>query len=267
MHKSLMSEVIRQAYNASSESYARNTALLKAEEFILSYVEEEIRGKSILDVGVGAGRTVPYLRSLSNDYTGIDYSESMLRLCTATHPGTKLLLCDARNMDIFEDSHFDIVFCSWNMLDDVNHEDRGVVLREIHRVLKEGGLFIFSTHNLNFKVRSAFTFRGFVHDKDSLKSLKENAVRIKRYLAGIRNHLRNKKGEVHESEYSIINDPSHNYSLLTYYIKKENQVKQLERSGFFETQMIDERGALISMDQDCTDGWIYYICRKRANEI
>ena len=262
-----MSEVIRQAYNASSESYARNTALLKAEEFILSYVEEEIRGKSILDVGVGAGRTVPYLRSLSNDYIGIDYSESMLRLCTATHPGTNLLLCDARNMDIFEASHFDIVFCSWNMLDDVDHEDRGVVLREIHRVLKEGGLFIFSTHNLNFKVRSAFTFRGFVHDKDSLKSLKENAIRVKRYLAGIRNHLRNKKGEVHESEYSIINDPSHNYSLLTYYIKKENQVKQLERIGFFETQMIDERGALISMDQDCRDGWIYYICRKRTNEI
>src|ERR1044072_3922863 len=125
-----MSEAIRQAYNASSESYARNTDLLKAEEFILSYLEEEIRGKSILDIGVGAGRTVPYLRNLSKDYTGIDYSENMLRHCIAKHPDTKLLLCDARNMDIFEDSDFDVVFCSWNMLDDTNHEDREMILRE-----------------------------------------------------------------------------------------------------------------------------------------
>ena len=269
MEQTHMSAAIKRAYDAPGgpESYARNTALLKAEEFILSYVSEEIRDKAILDIGVGAGRTVPYLNSLSKDYTGIDYSESMLKHCMAKYSNTKLLLCDARNMDIFEDGAFDVVFCCWNMLDDANHEDRDLMLREIHRVLKQNGLFIFSAHNLNFKRRSAFTFRGFVSAPDLVELIKENAIRIKRYLAGIRNHLRNKRNEVHARDYSIVNDPSHNFSLMTYYIKKENQVRQLERIGFSETQMVDEKGSFIAINQDCRDGWIYYLCRKAANEL
>jgi len=269
MEQTHMSEAIKRAYDApgGAESYARNTTLLRAEEFILSHLSVEIRDKAILDVGVGAGRTVPYLSSLTDDYTGIDYSESMLRHCMGIYSNAKLLLCDARNMDIFEDGAFDVVFCCWNMLDDADHEDRNLMLREVHRVLKQRGLFIFSAHNLDFKIRSAFIFRGFASVADPLKSLKENAVRIKRYLAGIRNHLHNKRGEVHASEYSIVNDPSHNFSLLTYYIKKEHQVRQLERIGFFETQMVDEKGSFISSDGDCRDGWIYYICRKTAKEL
>ena len=136
------------------------------------------------------------------------------------------------------------------------------MLREIYRVLKQRGLFIFSAHNLDFKRRSAFTFRGFVSAQNLLDLIQENAIRIGRYLIGILNHLRNRRYEVHHAEYSIINDPSNSFSLFTYYITKENQVKQLEKVGFSGIEMVDEAGSFISIDQDCRDGWIYYICRK-----
>jgi ubiquinone/menaquinone biosynthesis C-methylase UbiE len=264
----MMSEAIRNAYNASgsAESYGRNTSLFKAEEFILSYLAEEIRDKSVLDIGVGAGRTVPYLTNLTSNYTAIDYSEVMLEHCRKKYPDTKLLFCDARNMDVFENDSFDVVCCCWNMLDDADHEDRTQVLREVYRVLKRRGLFIFSAHNLSFKRRSAFKFRGFVSANRPLKSTKEKAIRIKRYLTGIINHLNYRRHEVHASEYSLINDPSHNFTLLTYYIEKEHQVRQLEAMGFFEIEMIDEKGSFLTLDQDCKDGWIYYVCRKRPNE-
>jgi len=259
-----MSEAIKRAYEApgAPESYARNTTLLKAEDFILSYVFDELKYKAILDVGVGTGRTVPYLSSLSKDYTGVDYSESMLKHCAAKYGGTKLVLCDARNMNIFADGAFDVVFCCWNMLDDANHEDRCRMLREIHRILRQKGLFIFSAHNLDFKRSSAYKFCGFVFAHDLVELTKQNVVRLSRYFKGMLNHLRNQKYEVHAREYSIVNDPSHSFSLLTYYVKKENQVRQLEEVGFSEIQMVDEKGSFITLDQDCRDGWIYYICRK-----
>lgn len=264
MEPTYMSEAIKRAYDApgAAESYGRNTSLFKAETVILSYLSEELRDRVILDIGVGTGRTVPYLSSLSKDYTGVDYSERMLKYCAAKYNETKLLLCDARNMSIFGDGTFDVVFCCWNMLDDANHQDRCRMLREIHRVLKHRGLFIFSAHNLDFKRRSAYKFRGFVSGPHAFDLIKKNAVRIIRYFKGIRNHRHNRIYEEHTRGYSIVNDPSHGFSLLTYYIKKENQVRQLEQMGFSEIQMVGEDGSFISLDQDCRDGWIYYICRK-----
>ncbi len=264
-----MSEAIKKSYDAprAVESYGRNTTLLKAEDVILSYLSGELRDKAILDIGVGGGRTVPYLTSLSQDYTGVDYSDSMLKYCAEKYRDTKLLLCDARNMDVFEDGAFDAVFCCWNMLDDANHADRCRMLREIHRVLRQQGRFIFSAHNLDFKRRSAYEFRGFVFAPDPFELIKQNAVRLKRYFQGILNHLYHSRHEEHTPEYSIVNDPSHSFSLLTYYIRKENQVKQLEALGFSDIQMVDEHGDFISLDYDCRDGWIYYIARKAAGQV
>lgn len=264
MEKTYMSEAIKRAYDAPGgpESYAKNTNLFQAEEFILTYLYDEIKDKAILDMGVGSGRTMPYFRELSRDYTGIDYSENMLNYCKGKYSDARLLLCDAKNMDIFEDQAFDVVFSCWNMLDDGNHEDRNRILKEVQRVLRRNGLFIFSSHNLDFKRRSAYRFRGLVSARNPVELMKQNAIRIKRYFAGIRNHLQVQRNEVHEKEYSILNDSSHSFSLLTYYIKKEHQVKQLEAIGFSGIEMVNERGSLITLDEACKDGWIYYICRK-----
>jgi SAM-dependent methyltransferase len=264
MKKMAMLETIKRDYDApgTPESYARNTKLMRAEEFIFSYLYDEINNKAILDIGVGAGRTVPYLSAFTENYTGIDYSENMLRYCKAQYETARLLLCDARNMDIFEEGTFDAVFFCFNAIDDADHEDRRRILGEIHRVLKRHGLFVFSAHNLDSIRRSAYRFRGFVPAPNSFELVKRNAVRIKRYFGGIVNHLRNKRHEVQEPDYSIINDPSHNFRLLTYYINKENQVRQLMALGFDEIEMVNEQGAFISLQQTCRDGWIYYICRK-----
>jgi ubiquinone/menaquinone biosynthesis C-methylase UbiE len=259
-----MQDVIKREYDAPGvpESYARNTKLSRAEEFIFSYLSDEIKDKAILDIGVGAGRTVPYLTAHTDNYTGIDYSENMLRHCRAKYRDVNLLLCDARSMVAFEDEDFDAVFLCFNAIDDADHEDRNRILAEVHRVLKKNGVFVFSTHNLDSKRRSAYKFRGFVPAQNPIELIKKNSVRIKRYFTGILNHHRNQRNEVHEQHFSIINDPSHNFSLMTYYIKKESQIRQLEDAGFSEVEMVDEQGSFISANQDCRHGWIYYICRK-----
>jgi ubiquinone/menaquinone biosynthesis C-methylase UbiE len=256
MEKSRVYDLNKEYYDTPgvAEAYAKGTDLTKAEQFILSYLYEEIKDKAILDIGVGAGRTTPHLTSVSKNYTGIDYSETMLTLCKAKHRETHLLLCDVRKMDIFGKESFDVAYCVLDGLDDVDHEDRMRVLREIHRVLRNTGLFIFSAHNLEAKRRSPYDVRGLV---------RHHRFRFKRYGLGIMNHLKNKRHERHEEQYSIVNDQTNDFRLLTYYIKKEHQISQLEDVGFSCVEMVSLDGSFIDLNEPCEDHWIYYIARKR----
>jgi len=261
-----MRQVMRDAYDGQgiAESYARNNELLNAEDFIFSYFRNELDNKSILDVGVGTGRTIPCLTSLTSHYTGIDYSESMLRCCREKYAEVKLFQCDARTMDQFCDESFDVAIASWNVLDDSDHNDRLKILGEVHRVLRPKGMFIFSSHNRDSKTRSAYRFRGFVKAPNPVDLIKFNAIRVKRYVTGILHHWDRGRGETQNPKYAIINDSSHNYRLLTYYIRKEAQIEQLESIGFSDVQLVDESGSFIRLDEQCSDGWIYYICRKEV---
>src|SRR5437660_1753196 len=55
---------------------------------------------------------------------------------------------------------------------------------------------------------------------------------LKAFIAAWRNHQHNKKLETSAAEHVLINDHSHQFSLLTYYIGKKDQLEQLLSHGF-----------------------------------
>jgi SAM-dependent methyltransferase len=243
------------------ESYARRQFLFAPEQTILDRLSGVLQDKVILDIGIGPGRTVPYLSALTARYVGIDYSSNMLEPARREFPSLCLVHGDARRLS-FADGPFDAVFFCWNAIDDVGHEERLAILAEIRRVLTADGYFIFSAHNRAAPRRSPYLFRGFVSAPGPVAAIRENAVRIGRYVRGIVNHLRNRSREVRAQRYSIINDQANGFRLLTYYITRENQVRQLEEAGFDRVEILDQQGAYITADEPCNDGWIYYLARK-----
>ena len=105
-------------------------------------------GMAILDMGVGGGRTTPYLSQKASRYVGIDYSEEMVRLCRDKFPRTEFLVADASDLSAFSDGSFDAIVFSFNGLDYLfPEEQRWKCLRECWRVLRAGGVFVFSSHN------------------------------------------------------------------------------------------------------------------------
>ena len=114
------------------------------EKAAVEYVAPEVRSRPILDIGVGAGRTTALLQTISQQYTGIDYTQEMVEVCRARHPGARILHMDARDLSSFADEQFALVVFSFNGIDAVNLDDRRKILREVHRVLQPGGLFIVS---------------------------------------------------------------------------------------------------------------------------
>jgi SAM-dependent methyltransferase len=106
------------------------------------------QGDAILDLGVGGGRTTPYLSSLASSYVGVDYASKMVVACQQKFPRLKFLVADAANLAPFDNRTFDSVVMAFNGMDYlIPSESRRQCLAEVHRVLRKDGVLIFSSHN------------------------------------------------------------------------------------------------------------------------
>jgi SAM-dependent methyltransferase len=243
--------------------YASQSQLQKDEQAILSRYRPLIAGKRILDLGVGGGRTTPFLLELSTDYVGVDYSREMVERCRRRFPRVEFQVVDARDLSIFPDHSFDFIFFSNNGIDSVSQEDRLTVFREVRRLLKDDGLFVFSSHNRNFKNRPPWDVRHL-----AINPLRR-PIRFARRLAsvpvGIFNYVRHVKGHVVTDEYCILVDSAHRYSLMHYRITLDRQKRQLEHMGFSPIDALGHDGRLLSDDdsEKAQDPWIQYACRKK----
>ena len=105
-------------------------------------------GSAVLDLGVGGGRTTAYLASRASRYVGVDYAKAMVQACRAKFPGLEFVEADASDLSAFPDASFDAVVFAFNGVDYIHPEQaRRSCFQHIHRVLKPGGVVIFSSHN------------------------------------------------------------------------------------------------------------------------
>jgi ubiquinone/menaquinone biosynthesis C-methylase UbiE len=137
-----------QTYNAAEVAthYAALDYISPCERLLIdTYIKP---GMAILDLGVGGGRTTPYLSSRASLYVGADYSEEMIRVCQEKFPQLKFFVADASDLSIFPDDSFDAVVIAFNGMDYVLPEERRrQCLKECRRVLRVGGVLLFSSHN------------------------------------------------------------------------------------------------------------------------
>jgi ubiquinone/menaquinone biosynthesis C-methylase UbiE len=258
-------DAVNRATMRSSQAvtqYARSRAISPCERVVFDGLAPEMRGRPILDIGVGGGRTVEALRAISEDYTGIDYEPKMIATCRARFPGVRFEVADVRDLARFADRSFSLVVFSCNGLGMIGHDDRLVALREILRVLRPDGAFMLSSHNKDSSdYTDGFTFPEMESTSNPLRA----GVRALRFARDLviraRNHRRYSKREQRGSEWSIINDRCHNYGTMLYYIALDAQRRQLAEIGFAErAPAYDLAGRLV---EHTTDSAITYVARPR----
>lgn len=243
------------------ELLGRFTTLFKAEQSICSSLMEEIRDQPLLEIGIGAGRVSPYLRSISNNYIGIDYSERMVARCKIKMPDATLFVADARNMPMFSDGQFAAVFFLWNGIDSVNPTDRKLILREINRILRQrNGVFIFSTHNLDwwlhYPLRRFCRLRSLINP---VSFMKNNAGPFKVYASGLLNRFKNKLSRL---DYAIILEYEQFMVLPIHYIGIKAQTEQLMEAGFDRVETVGVDGLPADDQSRVRDYLLHYVARK-----
>lgn len=255
-HRDIVDQVNRGIYQRADvlNHYETLDFLCKPEQLLLHKLRPFIKDKKILDIGVGGGRTTQALLEISRAYTAIDYSPGFVEIVKKRYPMAQVHCCDARDLSIFSTDSFDLVLFAFNGLDYMTHEDRMKALREVSRVLKKEGFFLFSTHNRGYKYFNKLPWQ---------EKIRFNSAYLKSCLYSLYHlpkHLSMKKHQQHTPQYAIINDNAHGYSMLTYYIELHEQVRQLKEIGFESVEAYDLQGQL--RDNDNSSSWLYYLAQK-----
>lgn len=239
--------------------YYHSQALDAAETMALIAHQPAFAGRRVLDLGVGAGRTTTFVAPLAARYVCLDFSTQMIDAIRVRFPGLPALLGDMRDLSAFDDAAFDFVLASCNVVDAVGHEDRLRVLAEVRRVLRPGGVFMFSSHNRNFREALSGPILRRSHNPGT------QAVHLWRYAQCLRHHARVRHLRRVERDYAILNDPGHDYAALHYYIDRVTARRQMAAAGFRVLSEFDLAGrALGPSDDDRESSSLLYVAERTA---
>lgn len=219
-------------------SYRNAATIFPAENAMLVALGGQLSRASILDIGIGTGRTTGFLAPRCAAYTGVDYSPEMIERARGRYPAADLRVADARDLGSIGAAAVDIVVFSYNGIDYVDHQDRLRILEQIHHVLRPNGAFLFSAHRLGVAIPRSTDLSNLALSMNPLRA----ANGLLKYLQGIGHARRLRPLQRREAEYAVLNDAAQQYQLLTYYISPDAQTRQLEHAGFGQVRAFAQNG-------------------------
>ena len=209
-------------------------------------------GSDVLDLGVGAGRTVEPLRARARRYVGVDYAPNMIESCLTRFPDVEFHMGDAADLSRFDDGSFDAVVFSFNGIDCLYPDEARLrCLDECRRVLRPGGTFVLSVHN----PLGVFTVPP-VRDLPPLVKARRFA---RETLTGMRRAWNAVRGVGRRGE-GYVMDPVHG-GLVSHLATPRKVVEELAEHGFDHLETLPStypkrRPGLVVI-------WYYYAFRRR----
>jgi len=131
--------------------------------YVLSHIQLK-KGMNLLDIGCGRGESAFWAARNGAKVTGIDYSKAAIKLARAAlkkqpkkiRQNVTFLLQNAKKLQL-PSNQFDVVFLI-DVLEHLYTEEQKVVLKNIHRVLKKGGIVLTHTEPNNIYINYLYRF-------------------------------------------------------------------------------------------------------------
>lgn len=213
------------------------------------------RNSAVLDVGVGSGRTTALLQLISDEYVAIDYAPNMVDSFRRNFPDLPAYVADARDLSQFEDNTFGLVVFSNNGIDTVAHDDRARVLQEFERVLKPGGVVVFSTLN---KAGPSFgeaplqlhrpTEPTDLSPSTVITAVGSRLLRPSGFVRGVKNWLRNRKGTQNRGTWAVGSLAAHDFAPFMHFTSLGDLRDVVERGRLDVQAVYADDGTRISDD-------------------
>jgi SAM-dependent methyltransferase len=174
----------------------------------------------------------------------------MVRAAREAHPGADFRAADASDLSDFPDASFDAVVFSFNGIDYIHPEAaRQRCLIECRRVLRQGGVFIFSSHNARMLVPAVDT-RGV----SPLRRIKRTLGAIVRSPGFV---IRRSRHATYRQGQGYVLDPVRG-GLTTYEATPEHVTADAVAAGFALEEVV--ASTYPSKRNRMRVPWYYYAC-------
>jgi ubiquinone/menaquinone biosynthesis C-methylase UbiE len=235
--------------------YSNAEGLQQVEQYLFEkYVAQ---GMHVVDLGVGGGRTTPFLSQRADRYLGIDYSQAMVTVCEKKFPSLTFTCADATNLGFLPEASFDLAIFSANGIDYIPTDvGRRHCMSELHRITKSDGMVIFSSHNAKQlfvwpALRGAGLLRGGWRLLRSIYKSVPLAIRTIR------------SGGLSRGTGYVV-DPGH-WGSLTHVSTPESIASDAQLAGFEIAEVIG--GHFPASTPSYLTNWYYYVLRKVHNGV
>jgi ubiquinone/menaquinone biosynthesis C-methylase UbiE len=133
--------------------------------FAYEYAQDFVKGKRTADIGCADGYGTQYLADYTQTTIGVDYSEATLAEARKKHANkTNLSFISGSVPPLPLESESVDVITAFQFIEHI--ESRLAFIREVHRVLKPGGVFLCSTPNAKMSIaRNPFHVHEYTFDE------------------------------------------------------------------------------------------------------
>jgi len=238
-----------------AEGYARRTYLKATEKSIISRFEDQWPNWTLLDIGVGAGRTTVHFAPLVKSYVGVDFSNAMIKKCIDKYSKYRFYVQDVRNLNHIDSSSIDFVLFSYNGLGELGHDDAQAALNEIARVLRKSGYLFFSRHN----ILGAHKLFRIQFSRNPIRMYKTARIAMK--LRSLNPEWR----KLSTRDYAELHDYPYDFSKSVHYVSPSEQIRQLQRAGFENTRVILHSSAIECLENDTEireESFLHFLTQK-----
>jgi SAM-dependent methyltransferase len=230
--------------------------LSPAEAHLLLRYREPLSG-AVLELGPGAGRVTEYLADLATELTAFELSSRMAAVCRARVPAADVRELDLRAIAALPPASLDAVVASCNVIDVLHDADRRAALADVRRILRPGGVLLFSSHNRDAPRTRPWPPRATWRNPRAL------ARQLAELPQSLRNHHRLAPLEAEHDTYALRNDEAHGYAMVLYGIGAADQERQLAQAGLtLEACVTDDGRPIVPGAETRTEPFLHYAARR-----